>query len=106
MVATSRHLDGRQHGRRKLRCDQQRGQSHTYCTVNENSCFLLLLFIFVGVPTGRGVGAKWDKAQERSGGWLDTYTDRSEQPAGEPEPEPCARVSLDQRDCCMCEGNN
>ena len=68
--------------------------------------FVVVAYIFVGVPTGRGVGAKWDKAQERSGGWLDTYTDRSEQPAGEPEPEPCARVSLDQRDCCMCEGNN
>ena len=39
----------------------------------------------------KGWAPNWDKAPERSGGWLDTYSDSSSKPAG--ESELCARGS-------------
>jgi hypothetical protein len=46
-----------------------------------------------------GVGAKLGQSTERSGGWLDTYSDSNSKPAG--EPEPCARVHWVKGDCCL-----
>ena len=45
---------------------------------------------------------KLGQSTERSGGWLDTYSDNNSKPAG--EPEPCAWVHWVKGDCCLSKG--